>query len=60
MLLGLREIRRAKVRFGLLIGAVGLLVFLIFFQQTLLTNLLGFFTGALENQSGQVVSPGAS
>ena len=55
MLLGLREIRRAKVRFGLLIGAVGLLVFLIFFQQTLLTNLLGFFTGALENQSGQVV-----
>ncbi len=55
MLLGLREIRRAKTRFGLLIGAVGLLVFLIFFQQTLLTNLLGFFTGALEHQSGQVV-----
>ncbi|MGZ8765996.1 MAG: ABC transporter permease [Acidimicrobiia bacterium] len=55
MLLGLREIRRARARFALLIGAVGLLVFLIFFQQTLLTNLLGFFTGALENQSGQVV-----
>jgi putative ABC transport system permease protein len=59
VLLGLREIRRAKVRFGLLIGAVGLLVFLIFFQQTLLTNLLGFFTGALENQSGQVVVYGS-
>jgi putative ABC transport system permease protein len=51
--------RRAKVRFGLLIGAVGLLVFLIFFQQTLLTNLLGFFTGALDHQSGQVVVYGA-
>jgi putative ABC transport system permease protein len=53
--LGLREMRRAKVRFGLLVGAIGLLVFLIFFQQTLLTNLLGFFTGALENQSAEVV-----
>jgi putative ABC transport system permease protein len=57
--LALREIRRATVRFGLLIGAVGLLVFLILFQQTLLTNLLGFFTGALEHQSGEVVVYGA-
>jgi len=47
--------RRAKVRFGMLMGAVGLLVFLILFQQTLLTTLLNFFSGALENQSAQVV-----
>lgn len=55
MRLALREIRRAKIRFGLLTGAIGLLVFLIFFQQTLLTNLLGFFTGALEHQSASVL-----
>ncbi|QGG95064.1 ABC transporter permease [Actinomarinicola tropica] len=55
MTLALREIRRAKLRFSLLAGAVGLLVFLILFQQTLLGTLLGYFTGALENQSGEVV-----
>jgi putative ABC transport system permease protein len=47
--------RRAKPRFGLLVGAVGLLVFLILFQQTLLSTLLGFFSGALEHQSAAVV-----
>ncbi|HSL58466.1 MAG TPA: ABC transporter permease [Acidimicrobiales bacterium] len=55
MSLALREIRRAKLRFGLLSGAIGLLVFLILFQQTLLGTLLGYFTGALENQSGEVI-----
>lgn len=55
MRLALREIRRATFRFGLLSGAVGLLVFLILFQQTLLGTLLGYFTGALENQSGEVI-----
>ncbi|MGY6500581.1 MAG: FtsX-like permease family protein [Acidimicrobiales bacterium] len=55
MRLALREIRRARFRFGLLSGAVGLLVFLILFQQTLLGTLLGYFTGALENQSGEVI-----
>ena len=55
MRFALREMRRAKVRFGMLMGAVGLLVFLILFQQTLLTTLLGFFSGALEHQSAQVV-----
>ena len=55
MRLALREMRRAKLRFGFLSGAVGLLVFLILFQQTLLGTLLGYFTGALENQSGEVV-----
>lgn len=50
-----KEIRRAKIRFGLLAGAVGLLVFLILFQQVLLGSLLQSFTGALENQSGEVL-----
>ena len=55
MRLALAEIKRAKLRFGLLSGAVGLLVFLILFQQALLGSLLLSFTGALENQSGPVL-----
>jgi putative ABC transport system permease protein len=55
VLLAGREIRRAKLRFGLLAGAVGLLVFLIMFQQALLGSLLKSFTGALENQSATVL-----
>ena len=55
MLLASREIRRAPVRFGLLAGAIGLLIFLVFFQQTLLSALLNSFTGALQNQSGTVL-----
>jgi len=50
-----REIQRARLRFGLLSGAVGLLVFLILFQQALLGSLLLSFTGAIENQSGTVL-----
>ena len=55
MLLARREIRHARVRFGLLAGAIGLLIFLVFFQQTLLSSLLDSFTGALRNQSGTVL-----
>jgi putative ABC transport system permease protein len=55
MRLALHEMHRARPRFGLLVGAVGLLVFLILFQQTLLSTLLGFFSGALEHQSADVV-----
>ena len=55
MFLALTEMRRAKVRFGLLAGAVGLLVFLILFQQALLTGLINQFIGALKNQSGEVL-----
>lgn len=55
MFLAWREIRRAKLRFGLLSGAVGLLVFLILFQQALLTGLINQFIGALKNQSGEVL-----
>jgi putative ABC transport system permease protein len=51
----LRELRRAKLRFGLLTGAVGLLVFLILFQQTLLGSLVGAITGAVESQSADVL-----
>jgi putative ABC transport system permease protein len=51
----LAEIRRAKLRFGLLIGAVALLVFLILFQQTLAGALLGSFTDGLGKQSAEVL-----
>jgi len=53
--LALAEIRRAKLRFGLLTGAVALLVFLILFQQSLAGSLLGQFTGGLEHQSATVL-----
>jgi hemin transport system permease protein len=55
MRFALGEIRRAKLRFALLIGAVALLIFLILFQQTLAGSLLGQFTGALERQSASVL-----
>lgn len=55
MFLAVREMRRAKVRFGLLAGAVGLLVFLILFQQALLTGLINQFIGALRHQSADVL-----
>ncbi len=55
MRLALAEIRRAKLRFALLTGAVALLVFLILFQQSLAGSLLGQFTGGLEHQSASVL-----
>ena len=55
MFLALKEMRRAKVRFGLLIVAIGLLVFLILFQQSLQNSLLRGFTGALRSQSAPVL-----
>lgn len=55
MFLALKEMRRAKVRFGLLIVALGLLVFLILFQQSLQNSLLRGFTGALRAQSAPVL-----
>jgi putative ABC transport system permease protein len=47
--------RRAKVRFGLLIAAIALLVFLILFQQSLQNGLLTSFVGAIRNQSAPVL-----
>lgn len=55
MLLATREIARSKVRFGLLAGAVGLLVFLILFQQALFGGLVTGFIGAVENQDSPVL-----
>jgi putative ABC transport system permease protein len=55
MRFALGEIRRAKLRFALLIGAVALLIFLILFQQTLSGSLLGQFTGGLQHQSATVL-----
>lgn len=55
MFLALREMRRAAVRFGLLTASVGLLVFLILFQQTLQNGLITSFIGAIEGQSAPVL-----
>lgn len=55
MFLALREMRRAKVRFAMVMAAVGLLVFLILFQQTLQNGLLTAFVGAIRNQSAPVL-----
>jgi putative ABC transport system permease protein len=55
MFLALKEMARAKVRFALLISAIGLLVFLILFQQSLQNGLLTSFVGAIRNQSAPVL-----
>jgi putative ABC transport system permease protein len=55
MQLALREIRRAKLRFALLTGAVALLVFLVLFQQSLLGGLVTSFVGAIRNQDAPVL-----
>ena len=55
MFLALNEMRRAKGRFGLLIAAIGMLVFLILFQQSLQNGLLTSFVGAIRNQSSPVL-----
>ena len=55
MFLALHEIARAKVRFGLLMAAIGLLVFLILTQQALQNGLLTSFVGAIERQSAPVL-----
>ena len=55
LLLAWREVRRAKGRFGLLTGAVAVLVFLIVFQQAVLDGLVTEFVGAIRNQSADVL-----
>lgn len=55
MFLALREQRRAKTRFGLLISAVALLVFLILTQQALQDGLITSFLGAIRTQSAPVL-----
>ena len=55
MFLALREIGRAKTRFGLLVAAIALLVFLILTQQGLQSSLITSFIGAIERQSAPVL-----
>ena len=55
MFLALREIRRALVRFGLLVLAIGLLVFLILTQQALQDGLITSFVGGIRNQTAPVL-----
>jgi len=47
--------RRAKVRFGLLISAIALLVLLILAQQAIQNGLITSFIGAIERQSAPVL-----
>jgi putative ABC transport system permease protein len=55
MFLAIREMRRAKLRFGLLTAAIGLLLFLILTQQSIQNGLLRAFVGAIERQSAPVL-----
>lgn len=55
MFLAFKEMARAKVRFGLLTAAVGLLVFLILTQQALQDGLLTSFVGAIRQQTAPVL-----
>lgn len=55
MFLAVKEMRRAKVRFGLLISAIGLLVLLILAQQAIQTGLITSFIGAIEKQTAPVL-----
>lgn len=55
MFLAFKEMARAKVRFGLLIAAIALLVFLILFQQSLQNGLITGFIGAIRNQNAPVL-----
>jgi len=55
MYLALRELRRSKLKFGLLSAAVGLLVFLLLFLGTLSGTLLASYVGAIENASADLL-----
>jgi putative ABC transport system permease protein len=55
MFLAFKEMSRAKVRFALLIAAIGLLVFLILFQQSLQNGLINGFIGAIRDQNAPVL-----
>ncbi|MEI8106076.1 MAG: FtsX-like permease family protein [Actinomycetes bacterium] len=55
MFLAVREIRRAKARFALLVTAVSLLTFLILVQQALQNGLITGFVGAIRTQSAPVL-----
>jgi putative ABC transport system permease protein len=49
------ELKRAKFRFGMLTVGAGLLVFVLLFQQALLTSILEGMTGAITRQTAPVL-----
>lgn len=55
MFLAIKEMTRAKVRFGLLVLAVAVLAYLILLIQGLTTGLIDQFIGAIKNQSADVL-----
>jgi putative ABC transport system permease protein len=55
MLFATAELRRSRARFGFLTVGAGLLVFVLLFQQALLTAVLDGMTGAITHQSGSVL-----
>ncbi len=55
MFIAIRDLWRSKLRFALLAGAIALLVFLLLFLNTLSATLLGFFVGAIENNTAEVL-----
>lgn len=55
MLFANAELRRSKARFGMLTVGTGLLVFVLLFQQALLTSLLDGIAGAVGHQSAPVL-----
>ncbi len=55
MRLGLLDMLRARLRFGLLAGALAVLVFLLLFLSTISATLLGFLTGAVQHNSADVL-----
>lgn len=55
MLFANAELRRSKVRFGMLTIGTGLLVFVLLFMQALLTSVLDGWAGAVSHQSAPVL-----
>ena len=55
MRLALSEVRRSRLRFGLLSGAVALLVFLVLFLSSLSIALVDSLTGAIENGTSKIL-----
>jgi len=55
MFVALREMWRSKLKFGLLAVAVGLLLFLLMFLNTLSRTLLSSYVGAIENTSADLI-----
>lgn len=55
MFVALREVRRSKLKFGILAGAVGLLFFLLVFLSTVSGSLISSFVGGIENAEADLL-----